>query len=172
MVNEMSWHQFSTLPGMNNVPQHDIERQYRIYLNEIAEQRIAIHLMQERVAMSQAEAMAVAASNGGGGGYIQQEEESDLPSGCIEFVNNTSDGTECQFWIETSAPTNYTITWGDGETTTGQTTSDGDGGVGVGDGNNKLEVVYYYADSDTEYTARICFDDISLVTYLEFNGDD
>ena len=45
--------------------------------------------------MAQAEAMAVAASNGGGGGYIQQQEESDLPSGCIEFVNNTSDGTDC-----------------------------------------------------------------------------
>jgi len=171
MVNEMSWHQFSTLPGMNKVPQHEVERQYRIYLNEIAEQRIAIHLIRE-AARSQAEAMAVAASNGGGGGYIQQEEESDLPSGCIEFVNNTSDGTGCTFWIETSAPTNYTITWGDGETTTGETTADGDGGVGVGDGNNKLEVEYSYADVDTEYTARICFDDISLVTYLEFNGDD
>ena len=171
MVNEMSWHQFSTLPGMNKVAQHEVERQYRIYLNEIAEQRIAIHLMQERIAMSQAEAMAVAASNGGGGGVIQQE-EGDLPSGCIEFVNNTSDGTQCRFWIETSAPTNYTITWGDGETTTGQTTSDVDGGVGIGDGNNKLEVVYSYADVDTEYTARICFDDISLVTYLEFDGDD
>jgi hypothetical protein len=121
--------------------------------------------------MSQAEAMAVAASNGGGGGYIQQE-EGDLPSGCIQFVNNTTEGTECQFWIETSAPTNYTITWGDGETTTGQTTSDGDGGVGDGDGENRLEIVHDYADSDTEYTARICFDDISLVTYLNFNGTD
>jgi hypothetical protein len=169
MVNEMSWHQFSTLPGMNNLPQHQIERQYRIYLNEIAEQRIAIHLIQE-AARSQAEAMAVAASNGGGS--LIQQEQSDLPSGCIQFVNNTSDGTQCRFWIETSAPTNYTITWGDGETTTGVTSADGDGGVGIGDGNNKLEVEYYYADSDTEYTARICFDDISLVTYLEFNGDD
>jgi hypothetical protein len=170
MVNEMSWHQFSTLPGMNNVPQHDIERQYRIYLNEIAEQRIAIHLMQE-AARSQAEAMAVAASNGGGGRIIQQE-QSDLPSGCIEFVNNTSDGTNSRFWIETSAPTNYTITWGDGETTTGETTVGVGGGVGIGDGEDKLEIDYTYADSDTEYTVRICFDDISLVTYLEFNGDD
>jgi hypothetical protein len=170
MVNEMNWHQFSTLPGMNKVPQHEVERQYRIYLNEIAEQRIAIHLIQE-AARSQAEAMAIAASNGGGGGIIQQE-QGDLPSGCIQFVNNTSDGTGCTFWIETSAPTNYTITWGDGETTTGVTSADGDGGVGIGDGNNKLEVDYSYADTFTEYTARICFDDISLVTYLEFNGDD
>jgi hypothetical protein len=157
MVNEMSWYQFSTLPGMNKVPQHEVERQYRIYLNEIAEQRIAIHLMQE-AARSQAEAMAVAASNGGGS-LIQQE--SDLPSGCIEFVNNTTDGTQCQFWINTSAPTNYTITWGDGQTETGEV-----------DGVNQLEINHTYADSDTEYTVRLCFDDISVVTQLEFNGDD
>jgi hypothetical protein len=169
MIDEMSWYQFSNLPNINKLPQYEQERQYRIYINEMTMQRFA--MIQEQIA--RAEAMAVAASNGGGGGYIQQEEEeSDLPSGCIQFVNNTSDGTGCTFWIETSAPTNYTITWGDGETTTGETTADGDGGVGIGDGNNKLEVEYSYADVDTEYTARICFDDISLVTYLEFNGDD
>lgn len=160
MINEMSWHQFSTLPGMNKIPAHEVERQYRIYLNEIAEQRIAIHLMQE-AAMTQAEAMAVAASNGGGGGVIQQEEQSDLPSGCIEFVNNTTDGTDCRFWINSSAPTNYTITWGDGQTETGEV-----------DGVNQLELNHNYADSDTEYTVRLCFDDISVVTQLEFNGDD
>jgi hypothetical protein len=158
MVNEMSWHQFSTLPGMNQIPQHEVERQYRIYLNEIAEQRIAIHLMQEQ--MTRAEAMAVAAASSGGGSLIQQE-ESDLPSGCIQFVNNTTDGTGSTFWINTSAPTNYTITWGDGETTTGEV-----------DGVNQVEINHSYPDSDTEYTVRLCFDDISVVTYLEFNGDD
>jgi hypothetical protein len=160
MVNEMSWQQFSTLPGMNKVPLHEIERQYRIYLNEIAEQRIAIHLMQE-AAMAQAEAMAVAASNGGGSYIIQEEQESELPSSCIEFVNNTTDGTDCRFWINTSAPTNYTITWGDGETETGEV-----------DGVNQLELNHDYANYDTEYTVRLCFDDISVVTQLEFNGDD
>jgi hypothetical protein len=160
MVNEMSWQQFSTLPGMNKVPLHEIERQYRIYLNEIAEQRIAIHLMQE-AARSQAEAMAVAASNGGGSYIIQEEQESELPSSCIQFVNNTTDGTDCQFWINTSAPTNYTITWGDGETETGEV-----------DGVDRLELNHTYANSDTEYTVRLCFDDISVVTRLEFNGDD
>ncbi len=160
MVNEMSWQQFSTLPGMNKVPLHEIERQYRIYLNEIAEQRIAIHLMQE-AARSQAEAMAVAASNGGGSYIIQEEQESELPSSCIQFVNNTTDGTGCTFWINSSAPTNYTITWGDGETETGEV-----------DGVNQLELNHTYANSNTEYTVRLCFDDISVVTQLEFNGDD
>ena len=157
MVNEMSWHQFSTLPGMNKVPQHEVERQYRIYLNEIAEQRIVIHLMQEQRTM--AEAMAVAAASSGGGGVIQQESE--LPSSCIQFINNTTDGTDCRFWINSSAPTNYTITWGDGETETGEV-----------DGVNQLEINHTYADADTEYTVRLCFDDISVVTQLEFNGDD
>ena len=163
-LDELTWYQFSNLPNINKLPQHEQERQYRIYINEVTMQRFAI--IQEQI--SRAEALAVAAASSGGGGVIQQG----LPAGCIEFVNNTSDGTQCRFWIETSAPTNYTITWGDGETTTGQTTSDEDGGVGDGDGSNRLEIEYDYANSDTEYTARICFDDISLVTYLEFNGDD
>jgi hypothetical protein len=152
MVNEMSWHQFSTLPGMNKVAQHEVERQYRIYLNEIAEQRIAIHLMQERVAMTQAEAMAVAASNGGGGGYIQQQEG----TGCIEFIYNTTSGTSAEFEVTTSGPTNYTITWGDGT----EVTDVIDGGV---------TIEHNYADSDTEYTVRICFDNVSLVTELDFD---
>jgi hypothetical protein len=156
MITELSWQQFSTLPGMNTVPSYEVERRYRTYLNELAEQRMVIYQQQ----------------NAMGSGKIIQQEQEGLPSGCIEFVNNTSDGTGCQFWIETSAPTNYTITWGDGETTTGVTSADGDGGVGDGDGENRLEILHDYADSDTEYTARICFDDISLVTYLEFNGDD
>jgi hypothetical protein len=163
-LDELTWYQFSNLPNINKLPQHEQERQYRIYINEVTMQRFAI--IQEQI--SRAEALAVAAASSGGGGVIQQG----LPSGCIEFVNNTSDGTECQFWIETSAPTNYTITWGDGETTTGGTTVGVGGGVGIGDGEDKLEIDYTYADSDTEYTVRICFDDISLVTYLEFNGDD
>jgi hypothetical protein len=154
MVNEMSWHQFSTLPGMNKVPQHEVERQYRIYLNEIAEQRIAIHLIQE-AARSQAEAMAVAASNGGGS-FIQQE---GLPSGCIEFVNNTTDGTYSQITIATSGTTNYTIMWGDGTEVTDMI-------------DGELTIDHTYENSDTEYNVRLCFDDIRLVTNLDFLGDD
>jgi hypothetical protein len=106
--------------------------------------------MQE-AARSQAEAMAVAASNGGGGGVIQQE---GLPSGCIEFIFQTTGGTDALFNVTTSALTNYTITWGDGTEDTG-----------VIDGNGEFE--HLYADSDTEYTVRLCFDDISLVTELD-----
>jgi hypothetical protein len=82
-----------------------------------------------------------------------------LPSGCIEFVNNTTDGTFSRVTVTTSSPTNYTITWGDGTEVTD-----------VIDG--ELAIEHEYADSDTEYTVRLCFDDVSLVTELDFLGQD
>ena len=145
--------------GSETPEQLEIRRKYEEDVREAAINRF---ILEARQTANQA---ATAALAGGGGGET-------IPSSCIEFVNNTSDGTQCRFWIETSAPTNYTITWGDGETTTGQTTVGTGAGVGIGDGEDKLEIDYTYADSDTEYTVRICFDDITLVTYLEFNGDD
>jgi len=157
MVNEMSWQQFSTLPGMNNIPQHEVERQYRIYLNEIAEQRIAQFLMKEQ--RSKTDTVSVAAAGAGGGGGVIQQEEGDLPSGCIEFVNNTKNGTFSEINITTSGPTSFTITWGDG-------TEDTD------DVNGSITIDHDYADENAEYTARLCFGDISLVTELDFTGDD
>jgi hypothetical protein len=146
MISELTWYQFSNLPNINKLPQHEQERQYRIYLNEITMERFA--LIQEQ--MSKAEAMAVAASNGGGGGYIQQQEG----TGCIELVFQTTDGTDVHFEVETSALTNYTISWGDGTEDIGEI----DGGI---------TIEHEYADSNTEYTARLCFDDASLVTELD-----
>jgi hypothetical protein len=163
IIDGLSWHQFSNLPHIAHLPLSRQLIEYEIYNQNLIHE---VYLTQQLLVQQQ----VVPSSAGSAAAPIV--EQSDLPSGCIEFVNNTSDGTQCRFWIETSAPTNYTITWGDGETTTGVTAVDGDGGVGDGDGGNKLEVDYSYADTFTEYTARICFDDISLVTYLEFNGDD
>ncbi len=145
-IDEMTWKQFSDLAGIRNLPINEQVRKYNFYLNEIMEARMNYIHHQTQVL------------GGNKPKVIQQE---GLPSGCIEFVNNTTDGTDCRFWINTSAPTNYTITWGDGETETGEV-----------DGVNQLEINHIYADSNTEYTVRLCFDDISLVTYLEFNGDD
>lgn len=82
-----------------------------------------------------------------------------VPSNCIEFVNDTTDGTYSEFTITTSGPTNFTIDWGDGTMV-----SD------VVDGS--LDVGYTYADSDQSYTCTLCFEDISLVTELDFLGDD
>ncbi len=82
-----------------------------------------------------------------------------LSSNCIAFVNNTTDGTYSEITIETSGPTNFTINWGDGTVFTD-----------VVDGNYTVD--YSYSDSDQTYNCTLCFDDISLVTALDFLGDD
>ena len=154
-LNELTWYQFSNLPNISKLPLHEQERQYRIYINEVTMQRFA--MIQEE--LSRAEAIAVAAAASSGGGGVIQQEEGDLPSGCIEFVNNTKNGAFSEINITTSGPTSFTITWGDGTEDTD--TVDG-----------SITIDHDYADENTEYTARLCFDDISLVTELDFTGDD
>jgi hypothetical protein len=163
IIDGLSWHQFSSLPHIAQLPLNRQLIEYEIYNQNLIHE---VYLTQQLLVQQQ----VVPSSAGSAAAPIV--EESDLPSGCIECVFNTSDDTNCVLWIETSEPTNYTITWGDGETTTGVTAIDGDGGVGTGDGNNELRIEHSYADADTEYTASLCFDDASLVTRLEFNGFD
>ena len=80
-----------------------------------------------------------------------------LPSSCIQFVNNTTEGITSYIDLTSSGPTNFTITWGDGETTTD-----------LIDGLYNLD--HTYPDPDTEYTCTLCFDDISLITEIDFLG--
>jgi hypothetical protein len=140
-IDEMSWKQFSNLAGISNLPINEQVRKYNLYLNEIMEARMNYIHHQTQVL------------GGNKPKVIQQE---GLPSGCIEFIYNTSDGTNAEFDVTTSGPTNYTITWGDGT----EVTDVIDGGI---------TIEHEYADSDTEYTVRLCFDDISLVTELDFD---
>jgi hypothetical protein len=139
-IDEMTWKQFSDLAGIRNLPINEQVRKYNFYLNEIMEARMNYIHHQTQVL------------GGNKPKVIQQE---GLPSGCIEFIYNTSDGTYAEFDVTTSGPTNYTITWGDGAEDTGEI----DGGVNIN---------HDYADSDTEYTVRMCFDNVSLVTELDF----
>ena len=60
-LDELTWYQFSNLPNINKLPQHEQERQYRIYINEVTLQRFSI--IQEQIA--RAEALAVAAASSG-----------------------------------------------------------------------------------------------------------
>lgn len=156
MINEMTWQQFSTLPGMNQLPLHEIERKYRIYINEVTEQRIALNMLQERI--SQAEAMAVAASNGGGSLIVQDE---GLPSGCIEFTANTYDSRYFEVIVGTSTETTYTADWGDGTT-----------GEGTLLAEDTATISHEYENDSQEYIIRLCFADASAVTSLEFEGND
>jgi hypothetical protein len=82
-----------------------------------------------------------------------------LPANCIEFVVDTTDGTEFTFRFNTTGPINFTITWGDG-------TTHPDSGAG-----GFYEEIHTYPQEGRQYTARICFDSPESVLELEFYGN-
>jgi hypothetical protein len=151
IIDGLSWHQFSSLPHIAQLPLNRQLIEYEIYNQNLIHE---VYLTQQLLIQQE-----VVPSSAGSAAAPIVEEQSDLPAGCIEFVNNTTDGTFSRVTVTTSGPTNYTITWGDGTEVTD-----------VIDG--ELDIEHEYADSDTEYTVRLCFDDISLVTELDFLGDD
>jgi hypothetical protein len=151
IIDGLSWHQFSSLPHIAHLPLSRQLIEYEIY-NQ--------NLIHEVFLTQQLYNQEVVVPSSAGSATAQIVEEDPLPSNCIQFVNNTTDGTYSEITITTSGPTNYTITWGDGTEVTD--TIDGE-----------LQIDHEYADSDTEYTARLCFNDASLVTQLDFSqGDD
>jgi hypothetical protein len=83
-----------------------------------------------------------------------------LPSNCIEFVVDTTDGTGFTFSFNTTGPINFTISWGDG-------TTHPDSGAG-----GFYEETHTYPQEGRQYTARICFDSPESVLELEFYGND
>ena len=143
IIDGLSWHQFSSLPHIANLPLNRQLIEYEIY-NQ--------NLIHEVFLTQQLYNQEVVVPSSAGSAATPIVEQSD---GCIEFIFQTTDGTDAEFDVTTSGPTNYTITWGDGTEDTG-----------VIDGNGEFE--HLYADSDTEYTVRMCFDNVSLVTELDF----
>ncbi len=93
------------------------------------------------------------------GGASYTATTSALPSSCIEFVNNTTLGLNSALDFTTSGPVDYTLNWGDGTIDTG--TADG-----------VYNISHTYTDIDQSYTCRLCFEDITLVTELDFLGND
>lgn len=148
MISELTWYQFSNLPNINKLPQHEQERQYRIYLNEITMERFA--LIQEQ--MSKAEAMAAAAASSGGGGIIQQEQ---VPSSnFIELVVSAANGSSFSISdFDVSAPTTIDVDWGDETTDTYEILS-----------NDSFS--HTFDIRPEPYTIRMTFSDISLVTQI------
>ena len=70
-----------------------------------------------------------------------------LPSNCIEFVVDTTDGTEFIFsFVSVTGAINFTVDWGDG------TTHPDSGGGGF------YEEIHTYPELGQQYTARVCFD--------------
>jgi hypothetical protein len=76
---------------------------------------------------------------------------------CIEFVVDTTDGTEFTFSFNTTGPINFTIDWGDGTTHI-------DSGAG-----GFYEETHSYPENNEQYTARICFDSPESVLQLDFS---
>jgi hypothetical protein len=83
-----------------------------------------------------------------------------LSANVIEFVVNTWDDTNFSFNFNTVSAINFTIDWGDGTTHI----DEGAGGY--------YEESHTYPELGQEYTARVYFNDISLVTAINFPGND
>jgi hypothetical protein len=83
-----------------------------------------------------------------------------LSTNVIEFVVNTWDDTNFNFNFNTVSAINFSIDWGDG-------TGHIDEGIGGYYGES-----HEYPELGQEYTARVYFGDISLVTAINFPGND
>jgi len=146
------WAQYVKRADNIGLSLYEVTKKYQMESNLYATQLFEASQAQQQSLQS----TAVAAVGSGG---ASAPPASPVSSNCIEFVNNTTDGTYSEFTITTSGPTNFTINWGDGTTFTD-----------VVDGSYTVD--YSYADSDQSYNCTLCFDDISLVTELDFLGDD
>jgi hypothetical protein len=153
MIDEISWQQWVSLPQMSKLPLHEVERHYRIYLNEVTEQRVALMMLQERV--SQAEAMAVAASNGGGSLIITE-----VVGDYIEFVADSIYNTYFEMQIEVSSDTTYTVDWGDGVIEEGSLLT------------GTTNLTHDFPENSDEVPVRITFADPTAVIRLEFYNND
>jgi hypothetical protein len=142
------WAQYVKRADNIGLPLHEVTKKYMMESNLYATQLFEALQTQQQQSMQSAVAAGASAPS-----------VSSLPSNCIEFVFDTTSGTLAEFTVVSSAPTNYTITWGDGETETGE----------IG---GEIDFEYEYAEEDTQYTVRMCFDDISLITNLDFPGND
>jgi len=80
----------------------------------------------------------------------------------IEFTVNTAFGTYFAFAFGTSATTGYVLDWGNGTVITVPAEEAYSGGA---------EIDYTYPEPGI-YNCRLTFDDVSVVTSLDFPGDD
>lgn len=145
LLDIMSWPHFTQLNHIRTLPLNEQLKRYNYYLME-----------QQSLQMQ----MNMAQSAAGSGGK-PAEITSPLPSNCIEFtVDTTNNDTFFVFEFNTTGAINFTIDWGDG------TTYEGSGAGGLYSENHT------YAESNQQYVVRVCFDDPSGVTSLDFPGDD
>ena len=137
---EILWPQFVQIDWVRRLPLNEQVVQYNRYLEDLSTQRMLAEL-------------------GAAGGTASEEPTiNPLPSNCIEFVFNTTSGTEALVNFTTLGSVEYTLNWGDGTI---------DSGTADGESTNGHE----YADADQSYTCLLCFDNAGLVSALEFVGN-
>jgi hypothetical protein len=120
--------------------------------------RYNYYLMEQQAVM----AVTTAASAAGSGGTPPV---TPVVSNCIEFTADTTiGGTTFDMAITTTAPTTATVDWGDGTVEE----------IELGEEGQTLEesIEHTYAEEDTAYNVTMCFSDPSVITNLEFYGDD
>jgi hypothetical protein len=152
-LEELSWYQFSNLPNINKLPQHEQERQYRIYINEVTMQRFA--MIQEQIQRAEVEALAQASQNGGGGHIVTE-----IVDGYIEFIADAIYNAYFEMEIDVSADTTCIANWGDGVIEE----------VSLLEGTTN--VTHEFPENSNEVPVRITFADPTLVTRLEFYNND
>jgi hypothetical protein len=126
-----------------NIEGSELQRKYIAYLRE-----------QEALDMAQRASVTSPI-----GGSDVSEPSGGLPSNCIEFTVDTTDGDGFGMEFTTSASTGFTIDYGDGDSLSD--TADG-----------TYSISHTYPAVGEQYTARLCFDDASSVIALEFYGND
>ena len=141
------WSQYVKRADNIGLPLHEVTKKYQMESNLYATQLFEALQMQQQSMQS---AVAAGAS---------APPASLLSSNCIEFVVDTTEGTYFNFSFNTTGPINFTINWGDG-------TIHDDSGFG-----GFYSEEHTFPESDTQYTVRVCFDDITIVTELNFSND-
>ena len=87
--------------------------------------------------------------------------EGSLPSNCIEFIVNTTDGIG--FGVSIASGDNdftYTVTWGDG------TTGEGSSLYGA------AVITHDFPEVGSTYTVRFCFNNVLVISELIFFSND
>jgi hypothetical protein len=90
-----------------------------------------------------------------------------LPSNCVEFVVDTTEGTNfvVRLNAELDVVVNYTINWGDG-------TTDEDSYTGDDEEYTNTSVFHEFPEENSTYTVRLCFDNPSAVTQFAIDIND
>jgi hypothetical protein len=93
-------------------------------------------------------------------GKGKKEPTESVSLNCIQFTaDTTSGGTTFGMGITSSAPTTATVDWGDSNSE--EIVIDG-----------FTDIQHEYADEETAYSVTMCFADPSVITDLQFYGND